>query len=254
VATDGTGRLYAAGDSSVKVFDAAGDLVRQWATGQPGECVALDDQGRAWVGQREQVEVFSPEGEREDTWRRPGQLGLITAIGFGGGDVYLADATARWVRRYDREGRLLNNIGDQHRKGGFHIPNGVVDFAVDSAGTIHVANPGMHRVERYAADGTLLGRFGRFDGQDPAGFPGCCNPTNLTVDDEGRVIVSEKAGPRVKVYDSEGELLTVVADDVFDPGAKNMDVAVDGDGRIYVAETVTFEICVFEPQAREATA
>ena len=64
VATDGTGRLYAAGDSSVKVFDAAGDLVRQWATGQPGECVALDDQGRAWVGQREQVEVFSVQQRR----------------------------------------------------------------------------------------------------------------------------------------------------------------------------------------------
>jgi hypothetical protein len=33
-----------------------------------------------------------------------------------------------------------------------------------------------------------------------------------------------------------------------------MDVAVDGNGRIYVADTATFEICVFEPQVREATA
>ena len=39
--------------------------------------------------------------------------------------------SARWIRRYDGEGRFLNNIGDQHRKGGFHIPNGAVDFAVD---------------------------------------------------------------------------------------------------------------------------
>jgi len=252
VAVDGAGRLYAVGDSSVKVFDAEGRFVRQWATGQPGESLALDGQGRVWVGQREQVEVFSPEGERTDAWRKPGELGLVTAIGFGAGDVYLADATARWVRRYDRDGRLLNNIGDQHRKGGFHIPNGVVDFAIDGEGTVHVANPGMHRVERYAADGTLLGHFGRFDGQDPAGFPGCCNPTNLTVDDAGRVIVSEKAGPRVKIYDRKGQLLAVVADDVFDARAKNMDVAVDGRGRIYVADTATLEICVFEPE--EATA
>jgi sugar lactone lactonase YvrE len=253
VAIDAAGRLYAAGDSVVKVFDAEGDLIRRWTTGRPGECVAVDDPGRVWVGQRGQVEIFSPQGQLADTWRDPGRLGLVTAIGFGGGDVFLADATARWIRRYDRDGRFLNNIGDQHRKGGFHIPNGVVDFAIDDEGILHVANPGMHRVERYSADGTLLGRFGRFDGQDPAGFPGCCNPTNLTVDDEGRVIVSEKAGPRVKVYDPEGRLLEVVADDVFDPAAKNMDLAVDSRGRIYVADTATLEIRVFEPQAPEAT-
>jgi sugar lactone lactonase YvrE len=247
VAVDATGRLYAVGDSAVKVFDADGGVLRQWATGAPGECVAIGDPGQVWVGQNEQVEVFSPEGERASVWRDPGRLGLVTAIGFGGGDVFLADATARWIRRYGADGSFVNNIGDQHRKGGFHIPNGVVDFAVDEAGVLHVANPGMHRVERYAADGTLLGRFGRFDGRDPAGFPGCCNPTNLTVDDHGRVIVSEKAGPRVKVYDPEGGLLTVVADDVFDPAAKNMDLAVDEAGRLYVADTAALEIHVFEP-------
>jgi sugar lactone lactonase YvrE len=207
-----------------------------------------------WVGEREQVEIFDSQGGLTDTWRDPGQLGLVTAIGFAGSDVFLADATARWVRRYDQGGRLLNNIGDRHRKGGFHIPNGVVDFAVDDEGILHVANPGMHRVERYSPDGTLLGRFGRFDGRDPEGFPGCCNPTNLTVDDQGRVIVSEKAGPRVKVYDPEGQLLEVVADDVFDPTAKNMDLVVDSRGRIFVADTATLEIRVFEPTGSEATA
>jgi sugar lactone lactonase YvrE len=247
VAVGGEGSLYAVGDSTVKVFDAEGRFLRQWTTSAPGECVAVDESERAWVGQKGQVEIFSPEGQRVDTWRDPGRLGLVTAIGFGAGDVFLADATARWIRRYSSEGSLLNNIGDRHRKGGFHIPNGVVDFAVDDAGVVHVANPGMHRVERYAPDGTLLGRFGHFDGQDPAGFPGCCNPTNLVVDEEGRVFVSEKAGPRVKVYDPEGNLLAVVADDVFDPAAKNMDLAIDSRGRLYVADTATLAICAFEP-------
>jgi sugar lactone lactonase YvrE len=254
IAVDGESHLYAVGDSVVKVFDTDDSLARQWATDRPGECVAVDRSGRVWVGEKEQVEVFAPRGELVATWRDPGRLGLVTAIGFGGGDVFLADATARWIRRYDGDGRFVNNIGDQHRKGGFHIPNGVVDFAVDAQGILHVANPGMHRVERYSADGSLLGRFGRFDGRDPAGFPGCCNPTNLTVDDEGRVIVSEKAGPRVKVYDPEGQLLEVVADDVFDPTAKNMDLAVDAGGRIYVADTATLEIRVFEPGEPEVTA
>ena len=60
--------------------------------------------------------------------------------------------------------------------------------------------------------------------------------------------VTEKAAPRAKVYDGAGQLLAVVADRTFDPGAKNMDVAVDSTGRIYVADTVRLEIRVFQPE------
>lgn len=244
--------VYAAGDSAVQVFSATGEPLSRWATGMPAECVAVDSAGRAWVGGWQRVEVYDPAGTLAVTWRDPGRLGLVTAIAFGGGDVFLGDATARWVRRYDAKGTWKNDIGSQHRKGGFHIPNGAVDFDVDRNGVLHVANPGMHRVERYRADGTLLSHFGRFDGNDPAGFPGCCNPTNLAVDGGGRVIVSEKAGPRVKAYGPSGDLVAVVAGAAFDAGAKNMDLAVDASGRIFVADTARLEILVFEPASEEA--
>jgi sugar lactone lactonase YvrE len=214
-------------------------------------CVAVDVDGRVWVGEDGRVEIFDSQGKLLDTWIDPDRLGLVTAIGLTADAVYLADANARWIRRYDREGQFLNNIGDQHRKGGFHIPNGVIDFALDRDGILHVANPGMHRVERYRGDGEYLGHFGRFDGRDPAGFPGCCNPTNVAVDDAGRVIVTEKAGPRTKIYDPEGKLLGVIAADLFDPAAKNMDVVVDPAGRIYVVDTERLEIRVFEPATGE---
>lgn len=245
-------RVLAVGDSVLKAFAPDGRLLGQWSTRLPGECVAVDGQGRTWVGEREQVEVLDAKGGVLDTWRDPGRLGRVTAIGFGSELVFFADASARCIRRYDAKGRFLGNLGDRHRKGGFDIPNGALDFAVDAAGVVHVANPGMHRVERYSADGTLLGQFGRFDGRDPAGFPGCCNPTNLTLDAQGRVIVSEKAGPRVKVYEASGALVAVVADAVFDPAARNMDVAVDARGLIYAADTARLAICVFAPVAREA--
>jgi sugar lactone lactonase YvrE len=245
-------RVYAAGDSAVHVFSASGEALSQRATGMPAECVAVDAEGRTWVGGWQRVEVHDPAGQLVATWRDPGRLGLVTAIGFGGGDVFLGDATVRWVRRYDATGRWRNDIGSQHRKGGFHIPNGAVDFDVDRDGVLHVTNPGMHRVERYRADGTLLGHFGRFDGHGPAGFPGCCNPTNVAVDEQGRVFVSEKAGPRVKVYDRSGALVGVVSDAAFDSGARNMDLAVDARGRVYVADTARLEVLLFEPAKEEA--
>jgi len=254
LAVDSEDRLYAVGDEVVKVFDAAGSLLGQWPTGVAGYSVAVAGD-EVWVGQAGQVEIFSTEGRLRDTWRDGERLGLVTAIGFAGDDVLLADAAARCIRHFERGGRFLNNIGDQHRKGGFHIPNGVVDFAVDAEGVVHVANPGMHRVESYKPDGELLGRFGRFDGVDPAGFPGCCNPTNVALGpsdvphgDRGRVFVTEKAGPRAKVYDAEGTFLEVIAaEEAFDATCKNMDLAIDSRGRVYVADTVRLQILVFEP-------
>jgi len=252
IAIDGEDRIYAVGDSVVRVFDAKGALLRQWPTRSPGWSIAVHDDDRVWVGQQGQVEIFDGTGVLVDTWRDSERLGLVTAIAVSSDEVLFADAKARCIRRFDHEGKFRNNIGDQHRKGGFDIPNGVVDFAIDDQGQIHVANPGMHRVERYTAAGELVGRFGRFDGRDPAGFPGCCNPTNLTLDGAGRVIVSEKAGPRVKVYDPSGKLLTVVTDDLFDPGAKNIDLAIDSVGRLYAVDTVKLEILVFEPASQQA--
>ena len=38
------------------------------------------------------------------------------------------------------------------------------------------------RLQERNREGEPIDFFGRFDGRDPAGFPGCCNPTNLTVD------------------------------------------------------------------------
>jgi len=116
-------------------------------------------------------------------------------------------------------------------------------------GIIHATNPGKHRIERYTPDDRLLGHIGRFNGIDPAGFSGCCNPTNVTVAGRDRLYVTEKAEPRAKVYDFQGNLKAVIATDVFDPKCKNMGIAVDRRGRVWVADTVRLEIIAFEGDA-----
>jgi hypothetical protein len=261
--------LYAAGDTEVKVFDAAGTLRRRWATSSQPFAVAVARDGRVFAGESRQIEIFDRQGRLVATWRDPERLGRVSAIGFAGRDVLAADSHGRAIRRYDAAGRFLNDIGHNNRTGGFVIPNGVLDFSVDRAGTIHAANPGKHRIERYTPDGTLLGHIGRFGGLDPAGFSGCCNPTNVCValgspkgldygrgdngkgDDTAaeRTYVTEKAGPRVKVYGFDGTLLSVIATDGFDANCKNMDLAVDSRGAVYVVDTVRLEIRVFEAEA-----
>jgi hypothetical protein len=245
ITVDRQGQIYAAGDSEVKVFDAAGRLKRRWPTSRPGLSVALAGDGSVYVGELRQIEIFDGNGQLIRTWRDEQFLGRVTSIGFALESVLAGDAADRAIRRFDRRGKFLNNIGKDNPVNGFLIPNGVVDFGVDAHGIIYAANPGKHRVERYAPAGELLGHFGRFDQRDPAGFPGCCNPTNIAVGDA--IYVTEKAGPRVKAYDFNGTLLAVIATDVFDANCKNMDVAADARGRVYVVDTVKSAIFVFEP-------
>lgn len=252
ITLDARDRVFAAGDAEIRVFDRTGEPLGRWATAGPVHTVALAADGRVFAGESRQIEIFDDRGRLLDTWRDAERLGRVSAIGFVGRDVLAGDSHGRAIRRLDAGGRFLNDIGLNNRTGGFVVPNGVVDFGVDARGIIHAANPGKHRVERYTPDGALLGHIGRFGGPDPVGFSGCCNPTNVCIADghDGtRIYTTEKAGPRVKVYDAAGALLAVIAERGFDPNCKNMDVAVDSRGAVHVVDTVRLEIRVFEPEA-----
>jgi len=241
IAVDGNGQLYSAGDSEIKVIG----LDRRWPTSRPVHSVAVASDGAVYAGEVGQIEIFDGIGKLLNTWRDAKLLGRVTAIGFTQDSVLAGDAADRAIRHFDRSGKFLNNIGKDNPVNGLLIPNGVVDFGVDAHGIVYAANPGKHRVERYTAGGELRGHIGRFDGLDPAGFTGCCNPTNVAIRDG--IFTTEKAGPRVKAYDFSGKLLAVIATDLFDANCKNMDIAVDARGRVYVVDTVKASIFVFEP-------
>lgn len=243
------GLIHAVGDSELKVFRPTGSLHRQWATERPGFSVAVDQAAETtvYVGQNGQVQRFDASGRLTATWRDGDRLGVATAIRAIEDHVLVADATHRCIHRYDKTGKFVNDIGRRSGRKGFLIPNGHLDFFVDRGGIIHAANPGKHRIERYTLEGELLGHIGRFGGPDPAGFSGCCNPTNLARAATGAIVVTEKAPPRIKVYDAEGNLLSIIDGGGFDPNCKNMDVAVDSRGRIHVVDTVRLQIRVFAP-------
>lgn len=262
--------MYAVGDREVKVFEPGGRLSRHWNTAKPGQCVSVTADGRIHVGEDGQVESYDGTGTLLTTFRDGARLGLVTAVGRADDCLLLADAAHRCIRRYDKAGKWLNDIGTDNNTRGFLMPNGRLDFAVDANGVIHVAHPAKFRVERYAADGKRLGHFGKFGTRAIEDFPGCCNPTSLALMSGGRVVVAEKAPARVKVFDAAGRMLAFIGAEAFDQNSKNMPVAVGvagkhlhpalpiqrGDGfseRIYVGDTARLHICVFEPEEAAAT-
>ncbi len=258
-------RVYVGGEKAIHVFDRSGALCSRialksaaysLAVAGPGHAAA----GRVYVGLKDHVEAWNPDGTPLGAWESLGPRAVLTSIALSGDEVFVADAGSQTVHRLDAQGKPLGRIGqrDRHGSGGFVVPSPFFDVAAAPGGSLYVANPGALRVETHTADGKL--RF--FWGESSAeieGFFGCCNPANLAVLPDGRIVTAEKGLLRVKVYTPDGTLDGVVAgpeqldsaapvagQGLADREFTAVDVAADSRGRVLVLDRATGVVRVFE--------
>lgn len=254
--------VYLVAGKYVTAVGGDGGVMREWALGEEGRCVGVSGEGDVYVGLRDHVEVFDRQGQRRAVWEVAGPKSYLTAVAVGRDEVYVADAGQRLVLRYDRSGKLLGRIGarDAGRNiPGFIVPSPFFDVELAKDGLLRVTNPGRHRVEAYTKEGDLEVWWGAAS-MGMEGFCGCCNPVNLALMGDGRVVTFEKGLPRVKVYSAEGRFESVVAGcEQFGENARvcgpadcsvgGLDGAVDGRGRIYILDLVAAEVRVMERKA-----
>jgi len=210
---------------------------------------------------KDHVEVYDRQGKRLATWQGLGDDAVLTSIAVSKNDVFVADAGNRIVLRYDTTGKLINRIGekDQQRNiPGFVIPSPYFDLAVARDGLLRVTSPGRHHIEAYTFDGDLEFWWGQFS-SSIEGFCGCCNPVNFAILEDDSFVTCEKGLVRVKIYDPAGTFVGVVAgpEQLVEGGASGVsefgagsqsggfDVAVDGDGRIFVLDTIKNIVRIF---------
>jgi sugar lactone lactonase YvrE len=134
------------------------------------------------------------------------------------------------------------------------LPNRSLDIDVDSKGVVWATDSGRHKVTAWAMDGAPRGSFGKFGMANPEDFVGCCNPVNLAVAPDGRIVTGEKMVARVKVYEPDGRLLAVIGPEHFDPACTHIHLAVDSKGRILAGDPVRRVIRVFVPVVRKGAA
>jgi len=252
IALDKQGRLFVVGSGGVEVFDADGTPVRGWPTTTPATCVAIDDEGAVYVGEATQIEKFTATGSLLKRWgtkgTEPGQFGLVTGICTIEANVFVADAGNRRIHRFASNGDHISTFGEKDLETG---AEGIViykrphlDCAAGPDGSLYVNNPGRLWVEQYDINGNFKSKWGR-SGTRPGRFPGCCNPTNLTVDPKGRIITSDQDIPRVSLYGPDGTLLGMVAAEIFPKKTEGIDVATDAEGRVYVVDSIAKQVHVF---------
>jgi DNA-binding beta-propeller fold protein YncE len=221
-----------------------------WAQLPPGQRwgeavgVAVGAEDRVYVFNRGEIPVmvFAPDGVFLSSWgkglfRRPHGI----AVGPDGA-IYCTDDYDHTVKKFTPDGRLLLTLGTSGRPsdtgatsidyrtvrraaGPFHYPTNVA-FSVQ--GDLYVSDGyGNARIHRFAADGRLLSSWG-----EPGDGPGQFHvPHGIAVDRQGTVYVADRENSRIQLFTPDGKWLGEWTD-----VARPCQVAIDGQGWIYVAE------------------
>ncbi len=237
-------RLYAAGDSEVRIFDHCAREVGRFEVASPPLALVVAGTD-IYIGQVGQVEKRSADGTGESVPIGRDTIKTVAGLAVIGGQLFVADPQTHRIYRFGADGAYLGDITPGGEREAFRLPSGRIDLAVDAAGNLAVAHSGVHRVDTFSPSGERVGKWGKFSSDDPAGFPGCCNPVNVAAAPTGEIVTAEKGPPRVKVFSTAGELLGLIDSENFHPGNTNMDLAVDSGGRIYVADTKARSIRLF---------
>jgi NHL repeat len=273
VACDSHNRVYVflRGPSPVRVFEPDGALVTSWGEGvfvRPhGIFIGPDDTVYCTDDFGHTVRAFTPEGRlllTLGTSGQPSDTGATSidyrTIRYAGppfnyptnlaigptGDLYVADGygNAR-IHRFSPDGRLLLSWGQPGSgPGQFHVPHGL---AVDTDGTVYVADRENSRIQLFTSEGVHRGEW-----TDVA------RPCQVYIDHAGGwIYVAELGfragrwpgtglpepgapGGRVSVFDRSGALHArcgggdnpCAAGDFFAPHG----IWVDSRGDLYVAE------------------
>lgn len=261
IAVDSKGSIYVAGDQAVRMFSGRGVILGKIDLVEAPRCLVVIPDGAIYIGLKDHVEVYDAQGQRQASWESLGPDALLTSIVVSGDNVFLADAGNRVVVRCDPAGKIINQIGKKdsvRNVPGFVIPSPYFDLAVTGDGLLRAVNPGRRRIEAYTFDGDIEFWWGS-SSVAIEGFCGCCNPVNVAVLPDGGFVTCEKGLVRVKVYDSEGEFVGVVAapNQLVREGeckvcelpeecqAGGFDVAVDSAGRVIILDTIKNVVRIF---------
>lgn len=262
IAVDSAGTIYVAGDSLIRIISNVAALPRTIKLNGKPTSLAVAEDGKIYVCLGDHVEIYDGAGEKLGGWTGLGEKALLNSIAVYEDNVFVADAGNRIVIRYDRDGKIVNRIGEKDAERnipGFIIPSPYFDLAVGRDGLLRVVNPGRHRIEAYTFDGDLEVYWGHFSNTDVKGFCGCCNPVNFAILEDESFVTCEKGLTRVKIYDPDGAFVGIAAgtEQLVAGGAAQIcelpvncqtggfDVAVDKDGRILVLDTARNVIRTF---------
>jgi DNA-binding beta-propeller fold protein YncE len=217
--------------------------------------IAIDSKGLVYVADQKVGAVFIFNTETRDTTLiRNGyeaHFGWINGLAIDDGDrLFVSDGKMHRVLvfnpKHEVEGQIVDNLVDP------------VGLAIDNENRfLYVVDEQQDQVFVYDAD-TLkpLRRIGTAGKKHTLTTPGNFGgATNVAVDKDGNVYVTDTMNNRVEIFDADGKFISEFGKHGDGPGyfARPKGIAVDCDGHIWVADEYQDRVGVFNREGQLLT-
>lgn len=217
--------------------------------------MAVDSKGRLYVADQRvgAVFVFNTETRDVELIRNgyEAHFGLINGIAIDDDDrVFVSDGKMHRVLVLSPKHEVVNQISE-----GLVDPVGI---AIDTENRfLYVVDTQQDQVIVYDADSLKpLRRIGTTGKNHYLTTPGDFGaPSNVAVDKDGNVYVTDTMNNRVEIFDADGKFISQFGKHGDAPGyfARPKGIAVDGDGHIWVVDTVLDLLQVFNREGHLLT-
>ncbi|MFY9741035.1 MAG: SMP-30/gluconolactonase/LRE family protein [Candidatus Sulfotelmatobacter sp.] len=213
--------------------------------------LAVDSKGMLYVADTKVGAVFIFDPENKDTgFIKHGvdaKFGRIFGLAIDDADrLFVSDGEYNHILVFNKEHKLEGQFGDG-------VLNDPAGMAIDEENRfLYVANTGTDQILVYDADTfKLLRKIGTAGKAHTLTTPGdFSKPTNVAVDKDGNLYVSDTMNDRVEEFDADGQFIRTFGKNGDGPGefTRPKGIAVDCDGHVWVADANMNRIQIFTPE------
>jgi streptogramin lyase len=216
--------------------------------------VGVDSKGFVYVADQKvgAVFIFNPETKDVQLIKNgtDARFGWINGIALDDNDrLFVSDGKLGHVVVFNPQHKIEGQI-----KEGMLKPNGL---AIDTENRLlYVVDTEQDQVLVYDVDSyNLLRRIGKGGKKHSLSSPGdFAAPTNVAVDGDGNVYVTDTLNDRVEIFDGAGNFISTFGKNCDTPGCfeRPKGIAVDSDGYIWVADAMMDRLQIFNREGQVA--
>ncbi len=267
VAVDRAGNSYYVFEDRIEKYDAAGDLIGNYAPealtkAKPGAIkgICIDRAGGICVADSiGTVMRLDVDGRLANVWTAdslkgygPRNARAITVD--GAGSIYISYQAGQWIFKFSSEGKSLGQfrIAPPLRRNGFTELGGVT---VDSSGKVYAVESvdvgwewGIPSIQKFDSSGQFITLWDVWKAAEGK----IKYPALIAVDASGNVYVTDKSSHCVHKLDAQGKYIKSwggkgTGDGQFDTPEG---IAVDGQGHVYVCDRQNSRIQEFDSEGK----